>query len=117
MNVPFADLHAQYFTIKDGIDAAIADVIRTSAFIRGPYVQTGPSQDEWNGDEVGRQPAGKRQQVPARILYKTGPGPDESLLVGVSQAAKPRRAPATACWCAAVISGKIGIDRMSDWLR
>ena len=39
MNVPFADLHAQYLTIKDGIDAAIADVIRTSAFIRGPYVQ------------------------------------------------------------------------------
>jgi dTDP-4-amino-4,6-dideoxygalactose transaminase len=39
MNVPFADLHAQYLTIKDEIDAAIADVIRTSAFIRGPYVQ------------------------------------------------------------------------------
>ena len=39
MNVPFADLHAQYLTIKDGIDAAIAEVIRTSAFIRGPYVQ------------------------------------------------------------------------------
>lgn len=39
MNVPFADLHAQYLSIKDGIDAAIADVIRTSAFIRGPYVQ------------------------------------------------------------------------------
>ena len=39
MNVPFADLHSQYLSIKDGIDAAIADVIRTSAFIRGPYVQ------------------------------------------------------------------------------
>ena len=39
MNVPFADLHAQYLTIKNDIDAAIADVIRTSAFIRGPYVQ------------------------------------------------------------------------------
>ena len=39
MNVPFGDLHAQYLTVKDGIDAAIADVIRTSAFIRGPYVQ------------------------------------------------------------------------------
>ena len=39
MNVPFADLHAQYLTIKDGIDAAIANVIKTSAFIRGPYVQ------------------------------------------------------------------------------
>ena len=37
--VPFADLHAQYLSIKDGIDAAIADVIRSSAFIRGPHVQ------------------------------------------------------------------------------
>lgn len=39
MNVPFADLHTQYLTIKDEIDAAIAAVISTSAFIRGPYVQ------------------------------------------------------------------------------
>lgn len=38
IHVPFADLHAQYLTIKSDIDAAIADVIRTSAFIRGPYV-------------------------------------------------------------------------------
>jgi dTDP-4-amino-4,6-dideoxygalactose transaminase len=37
--VPFADLHAQYLTIKPEIDAAIAEVIRTSAFIRGPFVQ------------------------------------------------------------------------------
>lgn len=37
--VPFADLHAQYLGIKADIDAAIADVIRTSAFIRGPHVQ------------------------------------------------------------------------------
>lgn len=37
-NVPFADLHAQYLSIKSEIDTAIADVIRTSAFIRGPYV-------------------------------------------------------------------------------
>jgi dTDP-4-amino-4,6-dideoxygalactose transaminase len=36
--VPFADLHAQYLTIKPEIDAAIAEVIRTSAFIRGPHV-------------------------------------------------------------------------------
>jgi dTDP-4-amino-4,6-dideoxygalactose transaminase len=36
--VPFADLHAQYLSIKDGIDGAIAEVIRTSAFIRGPFV-------------------------------------------------------------------------------
>ena len=39
MNIPFVDLHAQYLTIKPEIDAAIADVIRTSAFIRGPHVQ------------------------------------------------------------------------------
>ena len=38
MNVPFADLHAQYLSIKTEIDAAIADVIRTSAFVRGPFV-------------------------------------------------------------------------------
>ena len=37
--VPFADLHAQYMTIKDDIDTAIAEVIRSSAFIRGPYVE------------------------------------------------------------------------------
>jgi len=37
--VPFADLHAQYLSIKEPIDAAIAEVIRTSAFIRGPFVQ------------------------------------------------------------------------------
>jgi dTDP-4-amino-4,6-dideoxygalactose transaminase len=38
MQVPFADLHLQYQTIKGEIDAAIAAVIRDSAFIRGPYV-------------------------------------------------------------------------------
>jgi dTDP-4-amino-4,6-dideoxygalactose transaminase len=37
--VPFADLHAQYLSIKSELDTAIADVIRASAFIRGPYVQ------------------------------------------------------------------------------
>jgi hypothetical protein len=36
--VPFADLHAQYLSIKDEIDGAIADTIRDSAFIRGPRV-------------------------------------------------------------------------------
>jgi dTDP-4-amino-4,6-dideoxygalactose transaminase len=39
INVPFADLHAQYRSIKDNIDAAIHEVISTSSFIRGPYVQ------------------------------------------------------------------------------
>jgi dTDP-4-amino-4,6-dideoxygalactose transaminase len=36
--VPFADLHAQYLTIKPEIDAAIAGVIAESAFIRGGRV-------------------------------------------------------------------------------
>jgi dTDP-4-amino-4,6-dideoxygalactose transaminase len=39
MSVPFADLHAQYLTIQKEMDQAISEVIRTSAFIRGPYVQ------------------------------------------------------------------------------
>src|SRR5258708_9984456 len=38
MRVPFADLQLQYQTIKGEIDAAIAAVVRDSAFIRGPYV-------------------------------------------------------------------------------
>ena len=38
-SVPFGDLYAQYLAIKPEIDAAIADVIRTSAFIRGPHVE------------------------------------------------------------------------------
>lgn len=36
--VPFADLHAQYLSIRAEIDEAIAAVIRESAFIRGRYV-------------------------------------------------------------------------------
>ena len=39
IQVPFADLHAQYLSIKTEIDAAIGEVIRASAFVRGPYVQ------------------------------------------------------------------------------
>jgi len=39
VTVPFADLYAQYHSIKSEMDAAIAEVIRTSAFIRGPFVQ------------------------------------------------------------------------------
>src|SRR6185436_14232910 len=38
MSVPYADLHLQFQTIKADIDAAIAAVIRDSAFIRGTYV-------------------------------------------------------------------------------
>jgi dTDP-4-amino-4,6-dideoxygalactose transaminase len=39
VTVPFADLHAQYRSIRGEIDAAIAAVIESSAFIRGPFVQ------------------------------------------------------------------------------
>jgi dTDP-4-amino-4,6-dideoxygalactose transaminase len=38
MKIPFVDLHAQYITIKPEIDAAIADVIAKSAYIRSPQV-------------------------------------------------------------------------------
>ena len=37
--VPFADLHAQYLSIKNEIDNAISAVIRESAFIRGRFVE------------------------------------------------------------------------------
>lgn len=40
ITVPFADLHAQYLSIRPQIDAAIARVIAESAFIRGPQVQS-----------------------------------------------------------------------------
>lgn len=36
--IKFLDLHAQYMSIKSDVDAAIADVIANSAFIRGPHV-------------------------------------------------------------------------------
>ena len=36
--VRFLDLHAQYLSIKDEVDAAISDVIRRTAFIGGPDV-------------------------------------------------------------------------------
>lgn len=39
MKIPFVDLHAQYLSIKPQIDAAIADVITHSAYIRGPHVE------------------------------------------------------------------------------
>jgi dTDP-4-amino-4,6-dideoxygalactose transaminase len=39
MKIPFVDLHAQYLTIKPEIDAAIAEIITQSAFIRGPQVE------------------------------------------------------------------------------
>lgn len=44
INVPFADLYAQYQSIQSDIDQAIAEVIRNSAFIRGPHVERFESQ-------------------------------------------------------------------------
>jgi dTDP-4-amino-4,6-dideoxygalactose transaminase len=38
LKVPFVDLFAQYQSIKSEIDHAINEVIKTSAFIRGPFV-------------------------------------------------------------------------------
>jgi dTDP-4-amino-4,6-dideoxygalactose transaminase len=38
MNTRFVDLHAQYLTIKQEIDRAIAEVIAESAYIRGRHV-------------------------------------------------------------------------------
>ena len=38
MKIPFVDLHAQYLSIKPEIDAAFAEVIAQSAYIRGPQV-------------------------------------------------------------------------------
>lgn len=39
MKIPFVDLHAQYLSIKKEIDLAIEEVIRQTAFIRGPFVE------------------------------------------------------------------------------
>jgi dTDP-4-amino-4,6-dideoxygalactose transaminase len=38
MKIPFVDLHAQYLSIKDEIDRAIAEVIAESAYVRGRHV-------------------------------------------------------------------------------
>ena len=37
--VPFVDLHAQYLSIKEEIDAAIAEVIAQTAFISGKFAR------------------------------------------------------------------------------
>lgn len=39
MHIPFVDLHAQYLSIQGEIDAAIADVIKNTAFIGGERVK------------------------------------------------------------------------------
>jgi len=38
MTISFVDLKAQYGSIKDEIDAAIADVLKDAAFVGGPFV-------------------------------------------------------------------------------
>ena len=38
MKVPFVDLRAQYLSLQGELDAAIADVIAKTAFVRGPFV-------------------------------------------------------------------------------
>ena len=38
MSIPFVDLHAQYLSLKDEIDAAIQRTIADSSFVRGPDV-------------------------------------------------------------------------------
>jgi dTDP-4-amino-4,6-dideoxygalactose transaminase len=45
MKIPFVDLHAQYLSIKPEIDAAIAEVIGNSSFIRGAPVEK--FEEEW----------------------------------------------------------------------
>ncbi len=39
MKIPFVDLYAQYLSIKKEIDNAIEEVIKQTAFIRGPFVE------------------------------------------------------------------------------
>ena len=39
MNIPFIDLKAQYYSIKEEIDTAIQNVINDTAFIKGKYVK------------------------------------------------------------------------------
>ena len=39
MSIPFVDLYAQYLSLKDEIDAAIARTIADSSFVRGPDVE------------------------------------------------------------------------------
>ena len=40
MKIPFVDLKAQYTSIKEEIDSAIADVIANTAFIGGPFAKS-----------------------------------------------------------------------------
>lgn len=40
MKIPFVDLYAQYLSMKGEIDHAVEEVIRQTAFIRGPFVES-----------------------------------------------------------------------------
>ncbi len=40
MEIPFVDLRAQYRSVKEEIDKAIADVISETAFVGGPFVRS-----------------------------------------------------------------------------
>jgi dTDP-4-amino-4,6-dideoxygalactose transaminase len=40
MSIPFVDLNAQYLSLKDEIDAAVARVIANSSFVRGPDLES-----------------------------------------------------------------------------
>ena len=40
MRIPLVDLSAQYATIKEEIDRAISDVIATTAFVGGRFVES-----------------------------------------------------------------------------
>ena len=44
MEIPFADLKAQHFPIRNELDQAISDVIDTTAFVRGQYVESFESE-------------------------------------------------------------------------
>lgn len=44
MSVPFVDLHAQYLSLKEEIDSAIARTIAASSFVRGPDVEAFESE-------------------------------------------------------------------------
>ena len=39
MKIPFVDLKAQYDTIKDKIDGAIADIVNNVSFVGGSKVE------------------------------------------------------------------------------
>ena len=39
MKIPFIDLKAQYYSIKDEIDQAMSSVIQDSAFVGGKYAK------------------------------------------------------------------------------